>query len=510
MRLDADALSALTASERAELDRLLAMDRRPWQPLPGPQALALESPAQVLGYGGAAGGGKTDLAIGLAVTRHQRVGLFRQNGTELQGVIDRMAEVLGSREGYNGSDRIWRFQRWDGVEAQVELGSFPAPGDVRKYQGRPHDLLVFDEASNMRQEDVRFLMGWLRTTDPTQRCRVLMTFNPPTSAEGRWVTSYFAPWLDATHPRPAKAGELRWYAVLDGKDTEVDGPAVIEHAGQRITPQSRTFVPSRVTDNPYLMATGYVAQLESLPEPLRSQMRFGDFAAGIEDDPWQVVPTSWVQAAQARWRRLGVLPPMDSLGVDVARGGRDSTVIARRHGWWFDELIALPGSQTPDGGSVAGQVVAAQRDRAVVHIDVIGVGASPFDVLRDAGVQVIGVNVAEQAVALDRSGRLRFANLRSELWWRMRESLDPAANNGIALPPDPRLLSDLTAPTWKLKGQTLCVASREEIIDRIGRSPDYASAVILAAMDTPKRHVLHDMGILRRAGVADYDPYKAM
>jgi hypothetical protein len=173
-------------------------------------------------------------------------------------------------------------------------------------------------------------------------------------------------------------------------------------------------------------------------------------------------------------------------------------------------LIRLPGSQTPDGAAVAGQVVAAQRDRAVVHIDVIGVGASPFDILRDAGVQVVGVNVAEAAVAMDASGRLRFANLRSELWWRMREALDPKANNGIALPPDPMLLADLCAPTWKLQGQTLKVASREEIYERIGRSPDSASALILACMETPKRHVLHDLGIPRRGSVADYDPYRGL
>ena len=508
--LDASVLARLTDDERRELDRLLASDTRPWHPLPGPQMLALESPAQVVGFGGAAGGGKTDLAIGLALTRHLRTGLFRQNGTELQGVVDRIAEVLGTRDGFNGSDRIWRFRRWDGRDAQVELGSFPAPGDVRKYQGRPHDLLVFDEASNMRQEDVRFLMGWLRTTDPQQRCRVLMTFNPPTSAEGRWVVGYFAPWLDRTHPRPAKPGEVRWFAVIDGRDVEVDGPAQVEHNGQRITPQSRTFVPSRVTDNPYLMATGYTATLDALPEPLRSQMRYGDFAAGIEDDPWQVIPTAWVEAAQARWLRPGTLPPMDSVGVDVARGGRDSTVIARRHGWWFDTLVRLPGSQTPDGAAVAGQVVALQRDRAVVHIDVIGVGASPFDILRDAGVQVVGVNVAEAAVSMDSSGRLRFANLRSELWWRMREALDPKANNGIALPPDPMLLADLCAPTWRLKGQTLQVASREEIYERIGRSPDSASALILACIETPKRHVLHDLGIPRRKTLQDYDPYRVM
>ena len=61
-----------------------------------------------------------------------------------------------------------------------------------------------------------------------------------------------------------------------------------------IKPLTRTFIPSRVTDNPYLMATGYISTLQSLPEPLRSQMLKGDFEAGTEDDPWQVIPTQWV------------------------------------------------------------------------------------------------------------------------------------------------------------------------------------------------------------------------
>jgi hypothetical protein len=45
-----------------------------------------------------------------------------------------------------------------------------------------------------------------------------------------------------------------------------------------------------VTDNPYYMATGYMAQLQNLPEPLRSQMMLGDFDVGIEDDARQVIP----------------------------------------------------------------------------------------------------------------------------------------------------------------------------------------------------------------------------
>lgn len=114
--------------------------------------------------------------------------------------------------------------------------------------------------------------------------------------------------------------------------------------------------------------------------------------------------------------------------------------------------------------------------------------------------------MAEAATGLDQSGRLRFKTLRSELWWRMREALDPTNNTGIALPKDPQLLSDLCAPTWRLSGYTIQVASREEIIDKIGRSPDHGSAIVLALMDTPKREVIRAIG-QPTGGTQEYDPY---
>lgn len=501
-------LAYLTDEERAELDSLLTSDKTLWRPLPGPQTIAYESQADIIGYGGAAGGGKTDLACGKALTSHRKVGIFRLNGTELTGVLDRITELLGGRNGYNGKDNIWRTRRVDGVAIQVEFGSFPNPDDEKKYQGRPHDLLVFDEAANMRESAVRFLLGWLRTTVPGQKCQALLTFNPPTTAEGRWIIQFFAPWLDKKHPNPAEPGELRYFATVDGKDVEVDSGKPFTHNGEVITPLSRTFIPSRISDNPYLMGTGYMAQLQSLPEPLRSQMLYGDFQAGMEDDPWQVIPTAWAEAAMARWTRPDKLAPMDSLGVDVARGGKDNTILARRHGMWFDEALAYPGTATPDGPTIAGLVVSALRDRAPIHIDVIGVGSSPYDFLNEMGQQVLGVNVAESALGLDKSGRLRFKNQRSELWWRMREALDPANNTGIALPPDQRLLADLCAPTWKLVGQTVAVASREEILDKIGRSPDYASAYCLALMDTPKRSIMQELGRYNKR--EEYDPYSKL
>jgi len=514
-------LPYLTSSERAELEALIASDAALWRPLPGPQTQAAESLADITGFGGAAGGGKTDLACGLALTEHEVTAIFRENGTELTGIQDRLTQLIGSRDQFSGKDNMWRLVTPDGKARQIELGSFPNPGDEKKYQGRPHDLIVYDETANMRESAVRFLMGWNRNAqNPKQRCRVLMTFNPPTSAEGRWIIAFFAPWLDKKHPCPAKPGELRYFATVAEKDIEVpDGRPFVLENGERlydfepllydatdiITPLSRTFIPSRVTDNPYLMGTAYVSVLQGLPEPLRSQMLKGDFMAGIEDDVWQLIPTAWVEAAQNRWIDLYPKPPMSSVGIDVARGGKDKTVIARRHGMWFDRAQVYPGSQTPDGPSVAGLVIAATRDGAAMHIDVIGVGASPYDFLNSNGQHVIGINVSEKATTTDLSGRLNFKNQRSQYWWKFREALDPANNTGIMLPPEPELLADLCAPKWKVQAATIQVESREEIHKRIGRSPDWASAYILALIDTPPLDLLRRMS---RSG--SHNPFAGM
>lgn len=520
-----------TPEELAEIDELLG-EGDIWEPLPGPQSEAYEAEADITGYGGAAGGGKTDLIAGLVLTKHKRALVVRREKAQTEGVVQRLEEILGHKEGYNSQKGFWRLPSagCDGLTragGMVEFAGLDNPGDERRWQGRPHDLKAFDEATEMREDQVRFIMGWTRTNDPDVRARAILTFNPPTTAEGRWVIRFFAPWLDPKHPNPALPGELRWFTTKgDNQDFEVpDGRTFVfgvDEDGKEtdelvydfdpddyppekiIEPKSRTFIPARLTDNPYYMATGYMSTLQALPEPLRSQMLYGDFAAGIEDDPWQVIPTEWVERAQARWNKPNVLPELLSLGVDVARGGKDQTVIARRfEGMWFDELLCYPGETTPNGPRVAGLAIAANRDHAPIHIDIIGVGASPYDFLKEARQQVLGVNVSERALGTDKSGRLRFKNRRSELIWRLREALDPEANNGIALPPDKGLLSDLTAPKWKLQGSEIYVESREEIVARIGRSPDKLSALMLAMIDTPKARNLLGM---RSAKARDYDP----
>ncbi len=454
----------------------------PWFPISAVQLTAIQSEADVLGFGGAAGGGKTDLLLGLALTQHTRTILFRREASQGRSILDRAREILGNVGRLNETLGVWRDLPGG---RQIEFAGVKDAGDEQKHRGRPHDFIGFDEADQFSEFQVRFLQGWLRTTKPGQRCRVVLCFNPPASAEGRWLLTYFGPWVDRKHPRPARPGELRWYATLpDGKEVERPSGTSFTHGNETITPRSRTFIPAKVQDNPALMNTGYLATLQALPEPLRSQVLHGDFSAGLEDEPWQIIPTAWVEAAQSRWKprsQLDSPPLLSALGVDVARGGADKTVICKRYGHWFAPLLKYPGRSTPDGPAVAQLVIAAwqEQPRALVAIDLDGPGSSPFDWLRrlQPGIRLMGVRGGLPVDARDRTGTMSFFNVRAFMYWSMRELLDPAYNTGVMLPPDPELLADLTAPRWEMTTRGVKVEAKEEVIKRLGRSPDAGDAL---------------------------------
>lgn len=481
-----------------------------WMPNAGRQTEAYLNEADIVGYGGAAGGGKTDLAVGLAITNHHRSIIYRRETQQLIGVIQRMEEIMGTRDGFNSQTKVWRVPH-SGRLNFVEFGGCPNLGNEKRYQGRPHDLKVFDEVTEFLEAQVRFLLGWLRHENPLQRTRVLMTFNPPTTTDGQWVLKYFAPWLDPDHPNPAKPGEIRWFTTVNGADKEMpSGDPVTLDNGEVVYPMSRTFIPAKVQDNPFYMNdNNYISRLQAMPEPLRSQMLKGDFMAGVTDDPWQIIPSAWVEAAMKRWkpRTNRDRGPMSSMGVDVARGGRDKNYLSRRHGHWYDELAALPGATEPDGPGVAGWVISQRQDRAPVHIDMVGWGASPYDFLVANQIQVIGINGASGSVGqTNDESRLQFINLRAELWWRMREALDPKRGYDIELPPDSELKADLCAPKWELTPKGIKVEEKKEIIKRIGRSPDKGDAVCLANIETMKEA---DLPWNEDVIETDYDHYES-
>ena len=484
-------MRGLPASQVAALDALLMeLEPAPWVPQDGPQREAYESKADILFYGGAAGGGKSSLLLGLALTTQEHSIIFRREAVQLVGLIEDMSKITGSRDGFNSQTGIWRLPE----QRILEFGSVKEPGDWAKYQGRAHDFKGFDEITHFTELQFRTLIGWLRTDKLGIRQRVVCAGNPPTTPEGEWVKRFWAPWLDPMHANPAKPGELRWYVTnAKGEDEEVPGPEPVMVDTELMQPKSRTFIPSSVDDNLFLVTTGYKATLQALPEPLRSQMLRGDFNAGTADPVWQLIPTEWVKAAQARWTAREQKGPMTALGFDPSRGGQDKTSAARRHGNWFDQVVTAPGSVISDGPSAAGFVAPLLRDGAVVALDSIGIGSSALDFMVGLGMNVHAVVGSEGSALLDRSGRLKFRNKRAEMYWLMREALEPTAADPIALPPDPELLGDLTAPKYKVvtmgRDAAIQISSKDEIRAVLGRSPDKGDSVAMtfvADLPTPK------------------------
>ena len=53
---------------------------------------------------------------------------------------------------------------------------------------------------------------------------------------------------------------------------------------------------------------------------------------------------------------------------------------------------------------------------------------------------MLAVNGSEASAAITKAGSLRYRNKRAEMYWRLREALDPTSPDPIALPPDQELL----------------------------------------------------------------------
>jgi hypothetical protein len=375
----------------------------PWLPLPGPQTMAYESKADIVGFGGAAGGGKTDLACGKAMTKHQKAMVLRRVGTELTGIEDRLESCSAPSDGYNGQEKIWRTKRYDGNAAnrvrrlpnlgrrarlsgpaarhagvrrggQLPRGAGPLPARLaadRPIPGRLPGAALLQPADLGRGPvDHRLLRPVARHQAPAlpaEAGRAALCGDD--ALDGRWQ-------LAPTYGSTARACSTAARSCWSTSESPTSSTPPTSKATEIITPRSRTFIPSRITDNPHLFGTGYMAQLQALPEPLRSQMLLGDFHAGMEDDPWQVIPTAWVEAAMARWK-----PQPHARWIRWAWTWRAAARTTRHRqaatATGSTRLVAYPAPRRPTGPTVAGLIIAQLRDRAPIHIDVIGVGAAP-------------------------------------------------------------------------------------------------------------------------------------
>jgi hypothetical protein len=493
-----------TAEEKQQLAELIAAGvTEKWVPNPGPQTDAYLSLADVLLYGGQAGGGKTHLELGWGVNESDNGIIFRRERTQTDGLEKEGKSIIGNAASFNGQDLEWN---WPSGKS-LKLGGMQQPDDWQGHAGRERDFMAFDEGGEFLELQVASIVAWLRAP-PGKRTRVVIGSNPPRTADGLWLLKWFAPWLDDKYPEPAHPGELRWaiYISVDGEGQMVwvKGPGEYEIEDQKYTAKSYTFIPASLEDNPYRNTPEYRAQLQSLPEPLRSQLLYGKFGSGLKDSENQCIPTEWVRAAMARWtEKPPPNVPMCSIGVDCSGGGEDPMVQAPRYDSWFGKLIKTPGKNIPmdkAGGYAAGLVLSTRRDKALVIVDMGGGYGGPlYEHLKDNEIDCVGYRGAESSTRRSLDGNYKFTNKRSAAYWFMREGLDPGQPNGspVALPPDPRLLAGLTAPTFKITPHGIQVEPKVTYDERgkvkggvkakLGFSPDEADAVVMGWFEGPRQ-----------------------
>lgn len=215
----------------------------------------------------------------------------------------------------------------------------------------------------------------------------------------------------------------------------------------------------------------------------------GQFPA-VDDDT--VIPYGWADAAR---KRDIVVPPLlpEVWGLDVARFGVDTTVLARRN-----RIAVLPDIHEWHGldtmetvGRVKEKYDALESHRRPhdIMVDVIGLGAGVVDRGREIGLPMRGINVAESSSTKD-----RFRNLRTELWWMAREWLEkkttrlPSCNCRDSECIHERLFAQLVAPRYKImSGGKIWVEPKDEMKKRLPLmgSPNLADGVILTFAKEP-------------------------
>ena len=209
-----------------------------------------------IGYGGAAGAAKSHLARAVAAVAAVKwpgsvVGIFRRTYPEL-----RENHIVPFRQEVPEFDgRLYSFKAADKVAEWVNgsrtvFGYLARDEDVFQYQGLQFDAMIFEEATHYSWFQVSWLTG--------NRLRA--------NVDG--ATPF------ALYPsNPGNRGHYWYKRLFIDRNFRAD---------LNEDPADYTFVQASLTDNKILMERdpGYVKKLNNLPEPLRSQLRDGDWSAG--------------------------------------------------------------------------------------------------------------------------------------------------------------------------------------------------------------------------------------
>lgn len=201
--------------------------------------------------------------------------------------------------------------------------------------------------------------------------------------------------------------------------------------------------------------------------------------------------------------------PMEALimAVDVARYGRDSSVIRYRQG--RDARSIRPVTLRQKSLIQLAEVVMHQyqlyKPDAIV-VESTGIGAGLVDILRDRGYKIIEVHPGANSSVPEHWHRLR-----DELWGEMRDWLIDVG----CIPEEPELIDQLGKIQYSLDrhSQKIRIEPKDEYMERTNSgSPDEADSLMLTfGVKLPRRDRNLDLGLGvntdRNLAITDCDIY---
>lgn len=224
-------------------------------------------------------------------------------------------------------------------------------------------------------------------------------------------------------------------------------------------------------------------------------------------DPWRTVPSGWALACQNLQFPEG--EPVEA-GIDVGAGG-DRTVVFERRGKRAGRHVEFRDS---DPMASVGRIAQTLNDWGIqrAKIDVIGVGWGLSGRLKELSsrhnptghtthsTEIVGVNFAERS-----SSPRRFLNRRAEVWWNVgRENSRLRLWDLTSLTDD--VIAELAAPRYEIVDSSgkVKIESKDQVIKRLGRSPDMADAVLLAFFEgvSAKPADTSSVSVFRNANLA--------
>ena len=226
----------------------------------------------------------------------------------------------------------------------------------------------------------------------------------------------------------------------------------------------------------------------------------------------QLISVNLVMGAQQRdVPSLAYMTDPIIWGLDPARFGDDEIALIRRQGVLARRAVTWRNLDGVQLANAVGNLLNEAKDEGqfpdALFVDVGGVGASAFDQLKRLGWEglVIGIDFGSSA-----DDPKRFANKRTEMWWRTCEWLK---NTPACLPSDPLMQAELTGPLYDFrvvqKQTVFILESKADMKKRGVASPNRADALALtfAQAVNPKGHYFRDSGASRSThAVTEYDP----